>query len=257
MACSCGGPCGTVVNGSTVPVATAQCCPVVVATMPNTGCNPSGEGGGFLGRFAPTVARLRNRFNVSFGTKAYDVFLVWTRWDGDERGEGYEHEVMRLKLLPDPVVEDLTAIALQGFSGGVLPVGGMRISQVTPMLTADNLIGNTLPNLDYLTMISSCGYPGPFREGTPSSLAGLTLIEAAKINAGLTPREPRYRIGRKIEFFYEIVEKGVPNAQRHKFRIAGLPFKRKTSFDWSVILEKVSEDRSRSGRSQIGPDRDD
>lgn len=215
------------------------------------GCEGQGD---FLGRFAPTVDRIRQRFNQQFGLKAYDVFMVWTRWNGAERGEGNETLMMQVELLPTPVVEDLTSLSLQGFSAGTLPVGSVRISQVSASIRADTLSGFLLPSIEYLGMAEGCGKPARMMgEGTPTRLAGLTAIEAARLNAGLDSKGRKYSVDPRVEFFYEIVERA-PNAQRQKFRLLSVPFKRKGSFDWTLVLERVSEDRSRRGQSTIGPD---
>lgn len=235
------------------PGAVAQPCPIVVATMPQSdGCGGERD---FTRRFAPTVDRIRNRINRITGIKAYDVFLVWMRWDGEERGEGTEKLVMQVELLPTPLVEDLSAIAYQAYSGGVLPTGSVRISQVSASLRADTLSGNLLPSTDYLAAADGCGKlrVGLTGKGVWTSYAGLTPIEAARLNAGLDTRPHAHTIDPRVEFFYEIVERA-PNAQRQKFRLASVPFKRKGQFDWTLMLERISEDRTRAGASKIGVD---
>jgi len=226
--------------------------------MPQGGaCSPAGHraDGGLLGRLAPTVARLRNRFNTAFGTKAYDVYLVWTRWGGSERGEGDEHPILQLELLPTPVVEDLASVAFQGTTGGILPVGSVRLTQVTPMITANVLEGNNPPDLRYLDMADRCGRPARVygQPAVPASLAGLTPIEAARANAGLSPYASN-RIPDRVSFFYEIVERNAPGARRQRFRLSSTPFRRKGQFDWTLVLERESEDRTRGGESKIGRD---
>lgn len=201
-------------------------------------------------RLSPRVDKIRQKF-TTIGLRPYDVFLVWTRWDGEERGEGYESELRRVAILPRPKVEDLTSLSLSPFSGGVLPVGSVRLSELTAQLTADNLTGRTIPSQAYF---DGCGIVMGPGQGTP---AGIGLTPGQQI--GHSP--PRYtdRIPQPNEFFYEIVEdvsgtQATAPATRQKFRLFSVPFKRPGKFDWTVMLERISEDRDRFGKSQFGPD---
>ena len=100
-------------------------------------------------RLQPTVDRLRARM-TRFGLRPYQVFMVWTRWSGIERGEGAERELARIEIVPRPKVDDLTRVSLSPFSAGILPVGSLSISEVSGMLTADNLRGYAVPGKPYV-----------------------------------------------------------------------------------------------------------
>lgn len=187
-----------------------------------------------------------------YGLRPYDVFLVWTRWGGFERGEGNEREVKMVQLLPSPKVQDLTAISLQPNSGGLLPVGTIRLSQITTNLTLENLTGRMLPGTPYF---DSCGLPRMIGAGTPVALTGLTLAEQQQATAGFIHTD-RNRIPETYDFFYEVVQTGVPHALRPKYRLFSTPYLNAEKFGWELILERVSEDRSREAEGQVGVDPD-
>src|SRR5690349_24199276 len=90
-------------------------------------------------RFTDRADRLR-QLNTRFGLRSRRVFLVWTRFTGEERGEGKEQEIARVELLPTPRVTDATAVTRFGASAGVLPVGSLRVDQISAgAYTLDNL----------------------------------------------------------------------------------------------------------------------
>lgn len=165
-----------------------------------------------VNRLVSRVDRLRQRTSVRFGLRPYNVFLIWERWTGTERGEGDEIEVKRFPIVPTPKVEDLTAISLSLMSGGVLPTGSLRLTRISGTLTTDMLMGKMLP----------------------------------------TPHEDH--IPEQWEFFYEIVEdgRGDPDPVRAKFRPFSVPFRRAGQVDWTIILERVSEDRDRQDDRLMG-----
>lgn len=211
--------------------------------MPGGGCGTRGR---LAQRLQPTVDRLRQRLVVA-GLRVYDVWLVWTVWSGDERGEGTESELRRVPILPQPEVVDLTSLSLSAYGAGVIPLGSVRLNAITARLTADNLMGFAVPLAPYYT---GCGiaYPG----GIPVPAEQLALSASEQI----TKHAPHVggRVTQPISFFYEIVQNDVANAQRQKFRVLSPPFKRPNRFDWTMVLERISEDRDRQGRSQAGPD---
>lgn len=59
-----------------------------------------------------------------------------------------------------------------------------------------------------------------------------------------------------ISFFYEVVEDGRGDdlPVRMKYRLASTPVRRAGKVDWLLILERISEDNSRTGQSQLGDD---
>lgn len=184
-------------------------------------------------RFAPTVDRLRQKL-TEFGLRPYNTFLTWTRWGGSERGEGDEVILRRLPLLPNPLVEDLTGISLQPQTFGVLPVGSVRISKVSARYAQDLLMGLVLP----------CDPQASFE----SQLAGGPPIDPTAI-AIATESVPE-----PYEFFYEIVEDGRSNdgrpPHRARFRPLSNPFRSASEVEWTIVLERVSEDMDRRGNPQ-------
>lgn len=164
-------------------------------------------------RFAKRADGLR-QIATRFGVRPYQVWLVWQGWTGDERGAGRVGELKRVALLPTPKLEDLSAVALDPRSGGVLPVGTVRLTRVSASLAADLLRGRAYPNLGD-------------------------------------------EIGPDVEFFYEVREDGRAgdNPIRERFRLAAEPMRRPGKVDWTILLERMSEDRARDGKDQTGEDR--
>lgn len=193
-------------------------------------------------RLAPRVDKLRQRY-ATMGVRVYDVHMVWTRWGGKERGEGAEKEVLSIPIYPRPEVRDLTSVSLNPYTAGILPVGSVRVEQVSLNLTEDNLRGLALPGRAYL---SGCGLV------QPGGGTAITALEVGPI-AVFRATESDY-IPQPYEFFYEVYEGGTRN-KRRKFRLLGEPFKKPDAFGWTLVLERISEDRDRDGLSQVGPDR--
>lgn len=227
------------------------------------GCGCGGSGVGSVGggsgcyrrqnlaqRLAPRADKIRQKL-TDFGLRPYDVFLVWTRWDGEERGEGYERELRRVRIVPNPKVEDLTSISLSPYAAGILPVGSIRLSEISISLTADDLAGRTIPGASYPGHCSIQRLPS---QGTPDSVA---MTPGQQVGHALA--RVHDHISQPFEFFYEVVENvagtsAVAPALRPKFRPLSPAFKRPGKFDWMLILERISEDRNRYGRSQMGTD---
>ena len=198
-----------------------------------------------VNRLAPRIDRLR-QVTTRFGLRPYNVTLVWGQWSGDERGEGIFSVIREVPLLPNPKVEDLSALALDPRSAGILPVGSVRLTGISATYSADILRGHYYPT------------------------------------------EPSDRLPADVEFFYELTEDGrdrqedatsactrvygaghaegggaeaagveLPQAPvvRARFRPASEPMRRAGKVDWTLILERVSEERDREGNEQIGPNR--
>lgn len=96
-------------------------------------------------RFGRTVDKLR-QLNTKFGLRPYRVFLVHTKWSGDERGEGTETEHRRIELLPTPKVENLDALTTQIAVAATIPVGTIRVTEVSVSYTFDQLNGYLFPD---------------------------------------------------------------------------------------------------------------
>jgi len=146
---------------------------------------------------------------VNFGLRSQRVFLVWTKYTGSERGEGREVEIRRKEILPTPKVGPMNAISFAAITGGIMPVGSQRVQNVSLSFTADELEGLWIPE--------------PHEERVP---------------------EP-YR------FYYEIAEDGRGDRAplRQRFRLAAKPWRNESAISWELILERVSEDPDRSGRT--------
>jgi hypothetical protein len=174
--------------------------------------------GKFSGSHArPGLADRLRQLHTKFGARSRRVFLVWTQATGEERGDGTETELARVEVLPTPEILDLTAVALNPYSAGKLPVGSIRVGEVSASFTRDELTGYVVP-------------------GKSERLPDLPAVD----------------------FFYEVVEdgRGEDPAPRMRFRLAAEPSRTETNVCWVLVLERASEDRARSGRSQLGADVD-
>lgn len=98
---------------------------------------------------ASRLTRITDRarqVEVRLGFRPYNVYLVWTKWNGEERGEGVQSIVTRCALTPTPVVQDLTSVSLSPFGAGVLPEGSFRIREVSARYTVEQLKGRVVPD---------------------------------------------------------------------------------------------------------------
>ena len=164
-------------------------------------------------RFTKLADNLR-QLNTRFGLRPYRVFLIWTKWTGKERGEGDEMEVQRIEILPTPKVSSLDNVTFSLMHSGTVPVGSIRLEQVSGQMTQDTLQGRKL-------------HGGP---------------------------EWVNHIPEPYSFFYELVEdgRGDDPGVRPKFRLLNVPFRRAGKVDWTLMLERISEDRDRQGKNVIG-----
>lgn len=165
-------------------------------------------------RLGARVDRVR-QIATKLGMRPYRVFLVWTRFGGEERGEGTEREVTRLELLPTPKVADLSALALSPKNAGLLPVGSCRLTEVSTTYTAEQLTGRVVPL--------------PHEQQVP---------------------EP-------FDFFYELVPDGRDGTgapPRARYRLSAQPWYDAENVQWSILLERTSEDRKPDGTSRLGED---
>jgi hypothetical protein len=165
-------------------------------------------------RLAPRIDSLR-QFSTRFGLRSRRVFLVWTKYTGRERGEGFENEVARVELLPTPKVSSLTSIALTPFAAGILPVGSVRVELISAQMSAEELLGQVPP-------VTPTGDPiqQPFD-------FYYEIVEDHRVS-----NEPA----------------------RAKFRVLGIPSRDEGSVSWSVMLDRIEEDNNANGRSMYGSD---
>ncbi len=164
-------------------------------------------------RLGPRVDRIR-QIATKIGVRPYRVFLVWSKFSGDEAGEGTETYVKTIEILPTPVVMSLDGIALNPFSAGVLPIGSVRLTRVSPQLTFDQLTGRVVPkeHEDHI--------PEPYD-------FFYEIMEDGR---------------------------GDHDPLRQRFRLLNNPTRRAGKVDWIIGLERMSEDRNREGHSQLGTD---
>jgi hypothetical protein len=182
-------------------------------------------------RFTRLADRLR-QLNTRFGMRSNRVFLTWTRWTGEARGEGREEVLARVELLPTPKVTGEASILRRAFAQGVLPDGVIVLTEISAgAFTRDQLTGLKIPG------------PGPEAPGgTPGTpVAG---------EQGDPRSDPR------VDFFYELVEDGRGDAapDRDRFRVRSRPERKEGSLYWIVILERADQDMGRDGLSAASDD---
>lgn len=163
-------------------------------------------------RFVGLADRLR-QLNTRFGIRPYRVFLVWTLASGEERGEGEERVTLRHEILPTPKLDDMSAVARSPYAAGTLPVGSVRVSEITQTLTADMLTGKLMPD-------------------------GRKVDDSGPMNFWWEVVED----GR-----------GDDPAERWRFRMAAEPYRQPGRVQWSVLLERQSADPERLGQPHADP----
>lgn len=174
-------------------------------------------------RLAPRLRQLATRF----GLRSTRVFLVWTRWTGEYRGEGDERILARVELLPTPEVSPETAVQGMPYSAGKLPVGQLTVNLISLRYTKEMLQGKIIPSID--------------EGGNPIVIPKTASVDVRK--------EP-------TEFFWELVEDGRGDTppERERYRLIGEPWRNEGNVCWQCTIERASEDFTRAGRSMIGPD---
>lgn len=198
---------------------------------------PEQAQGSLFNRQSRRVDRLR-QMQTRFGMRPKRVFLTWTFWSGQERGEGDETIYAQVEILPTPVVGDITGILRNPRSGGYYEEGSVRVTEIsTATYNEDMLRGILIPDMPM------AGCPGTC---TPVAPRGLPL-RTDGVELGSQP---------KIDFFYQVVEDGrggnVP--ERRRYRPASLPWRDAENFQFVILLERADEEMSRRDTSQIGPD---
>ena len=157
-----------------------------------------------LARIAPAIDRAR-QVATEVGARPYQVFLVWGTWGGRERGEGTFAEVARLQLLPNPKTE-VVEFSRNPYSAGVLPVGSVRVSQISTGYSQPVLSGNTLPN----------------------------------------GQEFDLQNRRNEFFYEIVQDDRSPteNPERARMRLLSGPVLKSTNVAWEMVLERSSDDRT-------------
>ena len=119
----------------------------------------------------------------------------------------------RREILPTPLVENLDAVARSPLSAGILPIGAIRVSEISvASFTADDLAGRSFP------------------------VRGAEHVE-----------EP-YSFYYEVQ---EDGRLDNP-AERQKYRLAAQPLLVADDVQWKVLLERISEDAHRDGTSRFG-----
>lgn len=163
---------------------------------------------------AARLGRIHDRtrqVNVRLGFRPYRVFLVWTKWNGAERGEGVQEVMRRCELLPTPLVQDLSSVALSPYGAGVLPVGSVRIREVSPRYSLELLMGRVYPE------------EGEDQVPQPYDFFYEVVADGRHLKAG--EKEPRAR-----------------------FRVMATPFFDAENQEWSLVLERQSGEMDKEGQ---------
>jgi len=95
-------------------------------------------------RLRPTVDRVR-QIATDVGVRNYRVFLVWTTFDGESRGEGTERELARVEILPTPKIGELTSLGQNPYAQGFTAVGSLRLERISAGYTESQLRGLEVP----------------------------------------------------------------------------------------------------------------
>jgi hypothetical protein len=78
---------------------------------------------------------------TQFGARPYRVYLVRTQWSSGSRGVGVETVIREDAILPTPKVADISAMSLEVSAIGTEELGRIRVSEISPRFTEDQLNG--------------------------------------------------------------------------------------------------------------------
>jgi hypothetical protein len=177
-------------------------------------------------RLSPIADRLR-QLNTNLGIRPYRVFLTWTRFGGEKRGEGVETVVYRREILPTPKVASLDSTTFSLFHAGTVPVGSIKLSEISNVRWTEDLLRGLDPcAIPELAKAKTPGQPPPMDQGIPQP----------------------------YDFFFEVVEddRGGCEPFRFRYRLLNKPFRLPGKVMWQVMLEKCSEDRRTDDTSAYG-----
>jgi len=194
---------------------------------------PEAAKGTLAHRLTRTADRLR-QFYTRFGLRSKRVFLVWTRWTGEERGEGREEVLAKIELLPTPRVSDRTAVQRRPYTQGVTYDGTIRVDQISAgAYTRDQLTGIVIPGR------------------SPELQAPRATIGRAVDGTRSEPKDDR-----KVDFYYLLQDDGRGDnpGSVQRYRLMGGPSRKEGSLYFAVNLEKAEEEPSRFGRSYATED---
>lgn len=88
-----------------------------------------------LGEVADDLRQL----NTDFGLRPYRLFSVVSRWTGGSKGRGTQVLVQETEFLPTPEVANVDRLAGQLGSAGLNEVGTIRVTELSPRLTEDDI----------------------------------------------------------------------------------------------------------------------
>lgn len=91
-------------------------------------------------KLSPTVDRLR-QIATNLGVRPYRVFLVRTRWTGEERGEGQESVISEREILPTPRVKQVSNLMRYLTEVGVGEQGELKVIDISTVCTEYQLTG--------------------------------------------------------------------------------------------------------------------
>lgn len=159
-----------------------------------------------LGKVADNI---RQSVATRLGVRPYRVFLIHTRWTGEERGEGEEEVVVEREILPTPRVEDVSTVVDQPYEAGVRARGPVRIDRISvDLFNEDDLCGES----DGRRIEDNEGF---YYE----------IVEDGR-GAKFTP------------------SKAAPARRRYRFVSAN---RNADAAEWVVMVERMDEDRDRDG----------
>ena len=120
-------------------------------------------------------------------------------------------------------------------SGGMLPVGSVRIRKISTNYTADQLSGLAIPNDVFED------------ENNPPRRSSARH---------LPPKPSVTDLPQPFDFHWEIREDGRGDnpAARSRYRLLSWPWRNPGGLEWQVMLEKVSDDDTREGKPTSGFD---
>lgn len=79
--------------------------------------------------------------NTRFGVRRYNVRILRTVSDGEQRGAGVETVLSELLLLPTPKISDMSGLRAVLNLSGLDEVGDIQLSEVSARFTEDQLRG--------------------------------------------------------------------------------------------------------------------
>lgn len=146
---------------------------------------------------------------VDLGARPYRVFSVHVRWTGGEVGRGEAVRVQEREFLPTPYLDETSGVRGELRSGGLVERGTIRLRQISPRYTEDQVRG-----LCCCSLVGPDGLPDPAMEG---------WIEVrVDSRDGLTTRR--------------------------RFVVTGQPYRNaERSIEWTASLLRQDQDSTRAG----------